>query len=114
MSPEKVAAFALVTNLLPVIAVIVAIGVTGWVITTWMRIKNGYPLDGKWGQALHPKHDSEAQERIRLLTQENAQLRAEIGSLSDRLISVERIVTDSGYRLGHEIEQLRDAKGKVQ
>jgi|SRR6476469_1212021 hypothetical protein len=107
MSPEKVAAFALVTNLLPVIAVIVAIGVTGWVITTWMRIKNGYPLDGKWGQALHPKHDSEAQERIRLLTQENAQLRAEVGSIKDRLVTVERIVTDDGTRLAREIDNLQ-------
>jgi hypothetical protein len=49
-----------------------------------------------------------------MLTQENAQLHAEIGALHDRLVSIERIVTDSGYRLGHEIEQLRESKGKVQ
>ena len=107
MDPEKVAVFNLVARLLPVVALIVAIGVTGWVITTWMRIKNGYPLDGKWGQALHPKHDGEAQERIRLLTQENAQLRAEVGSIKDRLVTVERIVTDDGARLAREIDNLQ-------
>jgi hypothetical protein len=67
-----------------------------------------------WGKPMHPQVTSEAQERVKLLTQENAQLRAELGALSDRLVSVERIVTDSGYRLGHEIERLRDGKGNVQ
>ena len=81
---------------------------------TRLRIKHGYPLEGMWGQSLNPGVDGEAKERIKLLTQENAQLRAELGSLQDRLITVERIVTDSGYRLGHEIESLREDKGKVQ
>ncbi|RJX71363.1 hypothetical protein D6858_01410 [Tsuneonella suprasediminis] len=89
-------------------------GVVGWVATTWMRIKNGYPLDGAWGQAVYPKTDGEAVERVKLLTQENAQLRAEIGSVKDRLANVEKIVTDSGYHLTHEIERLRDGKEKVQ
>ena len=34
---------------------------------------------------LHPKTDRETLERIKLLTSENAQLRAELGSLKDRL-----------------------------
>lgn len=79
-----------------------------------LKIKHGYPLQGMWGQSLKPGADSESKERIKLLTQENAELRAELGSLKDRLGNVERIVTDSGYRLGHEIERLRDDKGKVQ
>jgi hypothetical protein len=79
-----------------------------------LKVKHGYPIEGMWGQSLKPGSDAESKERIKLLTQENAQLRAEIGSLQDRLINVERIVTDSGYRLGHEIERLRDDKGKVQ
>jgi hypothetical protein len=93
---------------------IVGVSVGGWLYNTRQKIKHGYPLESMWGKPLHPQHTNEAQERVKLLTQENAQLRAEIGSLSDRLVSVERIVTDSGYRLGHEIEQLRDGKGKVQ
>jgi hypothetical protein len=89
------------------IALIVAAGVIGWVITTWLRVKNGYPLDGAWGQAVYPKTDQEAVERVRLLCQENAQLRAELGSIKDRLANVEKIVVDDSHRLTSEIEALR-------
>lgn len=91
----------------PIIAIVVGLGVGGWLLDTRMRIKNGYPLNGSWGQKLYPKTSSEEIERIKLLSQENAQLRAEIGSLKDRVGNVERIVTDSGYRLTHEIDALR-------
>ncbi len=93
---------------------VVGVSVAGWFYNTRQTIKHGYPLESMWGKPLHPQITNEAQERVKLLTQENAQLRAEIGSLHDRLVSVERIVTDSGYQLGHEIEQLRGPKGKVQ
>ena len=85
-------------------------GIVGWVVTTWLRIRHGYPLEGAWGQAVHPQVAPEAVERIRLLTGENAQLRAELGSVKDRLATIERIVTDGTYRLDHEIEQLRAPK----
>ena len=88
------------------VGVMVVLGVSGWVFTTWLRIRNGYPLSAS-GQAVYPRSDAEATERLKLVTAENAQLRAELGSVKDRLATVERIVTDSGYRLGHEIEQLR-------
>ncbi|AQR72585.1 hypothetical protein [Sphingomonas sp. LM7] len=91
----------------PMIAVIVSVAIGGWVLTTWLRIKNGYPLDGSWGQALYPKRDDEMAERIKLLSQESAQLRAELGSVKDRLANVERIVTDSAHGLDREIEALR-------
>ncbi|KRA84142.1 hypothetical protein [Altererythrobacter sp. Root672] len=91
-----------------------AAGILASVHNTRLKIKHGYPLEGMWGQSLKPAVTTEAMERVKLLTQENAQLRAEIGSLQDRLINVERIVTDSGYRLGHEIESLRSDKGNVQ
>ena len=93
---------------------VVTVSVLGWVYNTRMKIKNGYPLESMWGKPMHPQVTSEAQERITLLTQENAGLRAVIGSMKDRLATVERIVTDSGYQIGHEIERLRDTKGKVQ
>jgi hypothetical protein len=84
-----------------------AMGVIGWIFTTWLRIKNGYPLDGAWGQAVYPKTDRESIERIKLLSQENAQLRAELGSIKDRLANVERIVTDEAHSLTRDIESLR-------
>lgn len=93
---------------------VVGVSVLGWVYTTRMKIKNGYPLESMWGKPLHPQITNDAQERVKLLTQENAQLRAELGSVQDRLVNVERIVTDSGYRLGHEIERLREGKEKTQ
>lgn len=89
------------------ITLITVVGVVGWVVTTWMRIKNGYPLDGAWGQKLYPRTDQEAVERVKLLSQENAQLRAELGSIKDRLANVEKIVVDDSHRLTSEIEALR-------
>ncbi|MEM6585521.1 MAG: hypothetical protein AAF692_07175 [Pseudomonadota bacterium] len=86
-------------------------GVAGWVFTTWLRVKNGYPLEGSWGQQIKPVTDNQAKERVALLTQENAELRAEIGAVKDRLVNVERIVTDSGYHLGAEIDALRESRG---
>ena len=80
-----------------------------WVVNTLIRVRHGYPLENSWGKAVYPK-STEAEERVKLLTQENAQLRAELGSMKDRLANVERIVTDSGYQLTHEIESLRDGK----
>lgn len=79
----------------------------GWIFTTWLRIRNGYPLENSWGKAIYPKNDAEAMERIKLLSQENAQLRAELGSVKDRLANVERIVTDESHRVATEIEKLR-------
>lgn len=94
----------------PLIVIMGAMGIGGWVLTTWMRIKHGYPLEGGWGQAIYPKTSDESMERIKLLSQENAQLRAELGSIKDRLANVERIVTDSSVALDREIEALRVTK----
>ena len=94
----------------PVFALVGFAAVAGWVFTTWMRIKHGYPLDGAWGQAVYPKTSDEQMDRIKLLSSENAQLRAEMGAIKDRLATVERIVTDDSHRLTQEIESLRIGK----
>ena len=107
MNPDKV---QLISTILPFVAIFVSVGVAGWVITTWLRIKHGYPLDGAWGQAVYPKKNEEVIERVRLLSQENAQLRAEMGAVKDRLANVERIVTDDAHRLTQEIDALRLTK----
>ncbi len=100
-----------IIEVFPYIAVIVGITIGGWVFTTWLRIKNGYPLESSWGRPIHPHTDKEAIERIKLLTNENAQLRAELGSVKDRLETIERIVTDQPLRLAKEIDQLAIDKG---
>lgn len=102
---EKIQLFS---ALAPVIATVGVAAMLGWVATTWMRIRNGYPLDGQWGKALYAKRDDETIERVKLLTTENGQLRAELGAIKDRLQNVERIVTDSGHMVAQEIEQLRN------
>jgi hypothetical protein len=111
MDAEGVIALSKLTDLFPYILAITAVAVGGWVVTTWLRIKHGYPLENSWGRAIHPHTDKESMERIKLLTSENAQLRAELGSVKDRLETIERIVTDQPLRLAKEIDQLAIDKG---
>lgn len=85
-----------------------ALGILASFQTTRMKIKNGYPLEGMWGQSLKPGSDKQTAQRVTLLTQENAELRAELGAIKDRLANVERIVTDDGFHLTQEIDALRD------
>lgn len=82
-------------------------GVIGWVATTWLRVRHGYPLEGSWGQPLKPMQSNEQKERLKLLTAENAQLGAEVAALKDRVAVLERIANDSGSRLSAEIDNLR-------
>jgi uncharacterized protein YlxW (UPF0749 family) len=96
--------------LAPTIAILGVAGMIAWMFTTWLRIKNGYPLESSWGKAIYPQKNEELVERIKLMSQENAQLRAELGSVKDRLANVERIVTDSSHALDREIEALRLGK----
>ena len=107
MDPELAEIFNFVGRILPFVALIVAVCVGGWVFTTWLKIKNGYPLENSWGKPLYPQITNETTERVKLLSSENAQLRAELGAVKDRLATVERIVTDRSFSLDHEIEKLR-------
>jgi hypothetical protein len=111
MDPDLVRMLDFVTKLLPFIAVITVVAVGGSLLSTWLKIKNGYPLQNSWGFPIHPKTDQESLERIKLLTGENAQLRAELGSVKDRLETIERIVTDQPHRLAKEIDALAIDKG---
>jgi hypothetical protein len=103
--------FAALLEALPYVAAIVAVSVGGWVFTTWLRIKNGYPLESSWGRPIHPMTDRESAERIKLLSSENAELRAQLGAVKDRLETIERIVTDQPHRLAQEIDSLSLVKG---
>ncbi len=103
---------AIILDYIPlVIGGAVAISLAGvWasVHNTKLKIKNGYPLEGMWGQSLKPDVSSEGMERVKMLTQENAALRAEVSAMKERMANVERIVTDSGFQLTHQIDRLRD------
>lgn len=97
---------ALLEAFAPVGVSAVFLGTIGWITTTWLRVKNGYPLESSWGKPMLPARSAEAEERVKLIAQENAQLRAELSSVKDRLAVLERIAVDRGARLAAEIDAL--------
>lgn len=111
MDPQLAQVIDLLRIVLPISAIIVVVSVGGSLLNNWLKIKNGYPLQSSWGFPIHPKTDRESAERISLLTNENAQLRAQIGSINDRLQTIERIVTDEPNRLARDIDALTMDKG---
>ena len=99
-----------IRDLAPMFGLVGLAAIAGWVITTWLRVKHGYPLDGAWGQELKPVTSNETTERLRMLATDNAQLRAEVGSLKDRVAVLERIATDRSVQLERQIDELRIEK----
>ena len=120
MDPETAEVFKFVGSILPWITAIVGVTVGGWIFTTWLRIKNGYPLETSWGQPLHPSSDNEAKyghsrRRERgeegISAQEHAEtlrLREEVKALKERLHVLERIAVEKEDSLSRQIEELRD------
>jgi hypothetical protein len=111
MDPQLAQIIDLLRVIMPISAVIVVVAVAGSLLNNWLKIKNGYPLQNSWGLPIHPKNDRETVERIRLLPGENAQLRAELGSIKDRLETLERIATDQPSKLARDIDALAIDKG---
>lgn len=88
------------------VAVIVIASTIGWIATSWIRARHGYPVEGEWGGVVH-KIDPDAARKVELLTSENDKLHGQIGRLEERLAVLERIATDAPSRLTAEIEKLR-------
>ena len=80
---------------------IIAMSFLAWIITTFIRAKHGYPIENEWGGMTEKRDDGK-------LAQENAELRATVAKLEDRLKVLERIATDPAKRLSDDIESLRD------
>ncbi|MEE9434112.1 MAG: hypothetical protein V3V15_07730 [Sphingorhabdus sp.] len=85
---------------------IVALSMGGWVFTTWIRARHGYPLEDELG-GLIEKSDPEAGRKIELLANENEGLNNKVGHLEERIAVLERIATDKSSRLSDEIDNLR-------
>ena len=100
LSPDFITAIA------PVGVSAIFMGTIAWVVTTWLRVKNGYPLESSWGKPLFPQLSNEAMVRVKLIAQENAKLQAELASVKDRMEVLERIAVDPARRLSSEIEAL--------
>ncbi len=85
---------------------IIAMSMGAWVITSWIRARHGYPLEGEWGGTVS-KQEPEANRKIELLTSENDKLHGQVSRLEERIAVLERIATDAPGRLTAEIEKLR-------
>ncbi len=85
---------------------IIAISTIGWIVTTAIRARHGYPLEGEWGGTVR-REDADADAAAELLAIENRELKATVNKLEERLKVLERIATDPSRQLSDEIEQLR-------
>ena len=83
---------------------IIAISTAGWLINNWIRAKHGYSLEDEWGGKTERADTAETTR----LKSENRELHDKLDAMQDRMIVLEKIVTDRGYSLAEEIEALRD------
>ena len=87
---------------------IIALSTIGWVVNTWIRAKHGYPLEDEFGGMTERTESGESKREAEALREQNKQLRDVMERMEDRMIVLERIVTDKGYTVAEEIEALRD------
>jgi hypothetical protein len=85
---------------------IIAICTLGWVLTTAIRAKHGYPITDDWGNKVS-KGDLDDSRRVQLLTGENERLQGQVGRLEERIAVLERIATDPAERTARAIDGLR-------
>ena len=88
------------------IIAIIAISTFGWVMSSWIRAKHGYPLENEWSGTV-TRRDPEAERQIGLLTSENDRLTGQISRLEERIAVLERIAVDPAERTAREIDSLR-------
>lgn len=85
---------------------LIAISTGGWIVNNWIRARHGYALEDEWGGKTKR---ADTQETSQLL-EENRELHGQIDKMTDRLIVLEKIVTDRGYDVATQIEALRDQR----
>ncbi|SEH14162.1 hypothetical protein SAMN05428974_1115 [Sphingopyxis sp. YR583] len=88
---------------------IIALSIGGWMFTTWIRAKHGYPVENEWGGTVH-RSDPDADRKIALLTDDNAKLAGQVSRLEERISVLERIATENNgqaAQLADQIDRLR-------
>ena len=88
---------------------IIALSIGGWMFTTWIRAKHGYPVENEWGGTVH-RTDPDADRKIALLTDDNAKLAGQVSRLEERNSVLERIATENhgqAAELASQIDRLR-------
>ena len=89
------------------IIAIIAISTFGWIATSWIRARHGYPVENEWSGVAHKGDSPDAARNIELLSSENARLTGQVSRLEERIAVLERIATDPAERTAREIDQLR-------
>lgn len=85
---------------------LVAISTIGWVVTSWIRARHGYPIENEWC-GTSDRTDLSVERQARLMAEENARLAQKVGRLEERIAVLERIVTDPAARTARDIDALR-------
>jgi hypothetical protein len=81
---------------------IIAMSFLAWIITTAIRARHGYPLEGEWGGTV--SRQAPATDK---LIAENSELKSKVARLEERLQVLERIATDPSRQLADDIDRLR-------
>lgn len=87
------------------VILVVAACLIGWLVNNWIRARHGYDLEDSWGGKSSRKGSDAETAKLR---EENARLHEKMDTMQDRMVVLEKIVTDRGYSLSDEIEALRD------
>jgi hypothetical protein len=85
---------------------IIAISTLGWLGSSWIRARHGYPLENEWSGKTYKDEPSAGASEVKQLASENGEMRAQIGRLEERIRVLERIATDKGAALAAEIDGL--------
>ena len=81
---------------------IIAMSFLAWIITTAIRARHGYPLEGEWGGTVSKQEPAKDK-----LIAENSELKSKVARLEERLQVLERIATDPSRQLADDIDRLR-------
>jgi hypothetical protein len=95
------------------VLIIIGMATFAGIVKTSIRAKHGLPdfpsgRRARRGQIADASDESPA--LVESLKHENKRLTDQVETMQDRLIVLEKIVTDRGYTLASEIEALRDRK----
>ena len=88
------------------VLILVAIGVIGWLVNNWMRMRHGIPTDEELG-IIAAREMREAGQNKAQLIEQNARLTNLVERLEERIAVLERIAVDPAERTAREIEDLR-------
>ncbi|HEY7808014.1 MAG TPA: hypothetical protein VIC34_12515 [Croceibacterium sp.] len=98
------------------VLIIIGMAMFAGVMKSAIAAKHGQPMWGPphWKQRERAARKGYSLEdnsgEVERLKSENRRLTDQVETMQDRLVVLERIVTDRGYGLANEIEALRDTK----